>query len=480
MSRFISHSRTLAGIFILSYLALGASPSVLAATTITVKLTPGENIQTAVNAAPAGTTFVLTAGTYRMQSVKPKAYDVFEGQGTAILNGSEVLTFEKESETSTLWVAAATVGAPASGQCQEGHPLCGYDQDLFVDGSVQNPASSLEGLTSGSWYLDRSTGKVYLPENPTGHVVELGMTQFAFCSNVPGVQVEYMIVEHYASPAQTGAVGCYKEGTGWIVNHVEARFNHGTGIGLGPAGQILHSYVHNNGQMGVAIQGGTGSKVIDNEISWNNYAGYERNWEAGGSKFWETTNLLVESNYVHDNNGNGLWTDCNNVGTVYQSNTVVNNLGIGILHEISYNAVISLNTVEGNHFDLISPLNLWSSEIVLANSQNVEVYGNTVEVPATNADGIGILNELRGTGSLGVWVASNNNVHNNTITYLGSGGSSGMISYPGGPAVTGNQFDFNKYVLEDAGSLHWTWMKLLDFAQLQAAGQELHGAASIE
>ena len=174
MSRVLSQSRVFIAIVFFSCFAFDASHSAQAATTHTVKLSQGESIQAAVSAAPAGTTFVLAAGTYRMQSVKPKADDVFEGQGNVILKGSQVLTFERESGTSILWVAGATVGAPASGQCQAGYPLCGYDQDLFIDGSLQAPASSLEGLKAGSWYFNRSTGKVYIPGNPAGHVVELG------------------------------------------------------------------------------------------------------------------------------------------------------------------------------------------------------------------------------------------------------------------------------------------------------------------
>jgi hypothetical protein len=140
--------------------------------------------------------------------------------------------------------------------------------------------------------------------------------------------------------------------------------------------------------------------------------------------------------------------------------------------------VISGNTVKGNHVVSSSPLTLWSSQIVLANSQNVEVDFNTVEVPAAGADGIGLLNELRGVGILGVWTAANNNVHNNTITYLGTGGNSGFISYPGGPPAAGNRFDYDQYILPDAGSLHWEWMNPMDWKQLQSAGQELHGNTS--
>ena len=50
-------------------------------------LVPGANIQSAVNAASAGTTFCLAAGTYAKQSVTPKAGDKFIGAVGAILDG---------------------------------------------------------------------------------------------------------------------------------------------------------------------------------------------------------------------------------------------------------------------------------------------------------------------------------------------------------------------------------------------------------
>ncbi len=476
MSSVFSNLRAMIGITVVPALAFGVLQPGQAATTQTVELFPGDNIQSAVNGEPAGTTFVLQPGVYRLQSVQPKKGDIFVGKGSVILNGAEVLSFARESDEKELWVANATANRPDSGVCAAGHPLCTYDQDLFISGALQTSVSSLEGLKAGQWYFDRTAGKVYLPSNPGTGLAELGSAQFAFYGTAGGVQIENLIVQEYASLAQTGAVGGYKDGANWIVSHVESRWNHGTGISLGPGGQILNSYSHNNGQMGVAIVDGANSSVVSNEISWNNYAGYSTTWEAGGSKFWMTTNLVVESNYVHDNNGNGLWTDCDNVGTLYEHNTVTNNAGAGILHEISYNAVINNNTVEGNNTATDSTL--WNSQIVLANSQNVEVYGNTVEVAADGGNGVGLINEQRGTGTQGVWAAANNSIHNNTITYLGAGGSSVLMTYSGGPSATGNHFDYDKYVLPESGSTHWTWLKPLNWAQMQVAGQETHGSLS--
>jgi parallel beta-helix repeat protein len=200
--------------------------------------------------------------------------------------------------------------------------------------------------------------------------------------------------------------------------------------------------------------------------------GYDPGWEAGGSKFWATTNLVVESNYVHDNKGPGLWTDNSNVGTLYDSNTVINNLNEGIKHEISYNAIIRNNTVKGN--GNTPTVWLWNSQIEVQNSSNVEVYGNTVEVPADGGNGIGIINQNRGSGTLGPWVAANNYIHGNTVKYLGSQGGSGWVDDTGGSTAIGNLFDSDRFILQNGGSLHWDLASVDDVGRVPGcrAGSE--------
>ena len=57
---------------------------------------------------------------------------------------------------------------------------------------------------------------------------------------------------------------------------------------------------------------------------------------------------MVRNNYVHDNFGNGLWTDTDNVNTLYEGNTTTNNYLDGILHEVSYSATIRNNISKDN------------------------------------------------------------------------------------------------------------------------------------
>src|SRR5207302_10804402 len=68
-----------------------------------VTLSPGDNVQAAVDQSGPGTTFILNAGTFRLQSVQPKDGDIFVGTGATILNGAQLLTsFGREG---VLWVA---------------------------------------------------------------------------------------------------------------------------------------------------------------------------------------------------------------------------------------------------------------------------------------------------------------------------------------------------------------------------------------
>ncbi|MFN2382879.1 MAG: nitrous oxide reductase family maturation protein NosD [Gemmatimonadota bacterium] len=67
---------------------LAPSPLTLASATPVV-VAPGQSIQAAVNAHPAGTTFVIRAGRHRRQTITPKDGMTFVGEPGAILDGRD-------------------------------------------------------------------------------------------------------------------------------------------------------------------------------------------------------------------------------------------------------------------------------------------------------------------------------------------------------------------------------------------------------
>ena len=257
----------------------------------------------------------------------------------------------------------------------------------------------------------------------------------------------------------------------------EVRWNHGTGISLASGSQATLNYVHHNGQKGI---GGSGSNnlVEGNMVSFNNWAGFDPTWEAGGMKFAVASNLTVRGNSVHDNIGPGLWTDIGSINVLYENNVVANNTaGPGIQHEISYAATIRNNTVYNN--SIPQPSWLWGSQILIQNSQNVQVYGNLVETPAGGGNAIGIIQQYRGAGAYGPYLAINNSVFNNTVNFFNSWGAVGQIGDYNEPQLVqggNNTFDYNAYHVPNLYGYNWSWgTGGMQWSQFLQTGQEAHG-----
>ena len=167
---------------------------------------------------------------------------------------------------------------------------------------------------------------------------------------------------------------------------------------MGPDTIVRDSYIHHNGQLG--IHGGQAScsrakglVLADSELSFNNAAGYNYGWEGGATKWTHTDGLIASNNYIHDNYGSGLWTDGPNINVVFEGNRVEDNYASGIIHELGYAAVIRNNVVRRNGFEHPIQGDVWGAGILIDQSRDVEVYGNTVE---DNAAGITAVQEPAG------------------------------------------------------------------------------------
>jgi Ca2+-binding RTX toxin-like protein len=426
-----------------------------------IELNIGANYQQIVNNAPAGSTFWFAPGIHREVSIQPKDGDAFLGAPGAVLNGSELIT--SFTKSGSAWVI--------SGQTQEGvrnltdHTATGtqrggYPETVFFDDKPLKPVDALSKLTEGSFYFDYKADKIYLGSDPTGHKVETGQSAVAFNGSADNVTISGLTIEKYSTPAQYSAVDG-GSGEGWTIQNNEIRLIYGVGANVGTNGKIIGNYVHDNGEMG--LDGGGANIVVQgNELARNGYwSGIDMSWEGGGTKFTETTNLLVKGNYSHDNAGNGLWTDINNYNTTYDGNLVIGNALGGISHEISYDAVIKNNTVIGNGYNSIgggtqgNPVWLWGGQIQVHNSPNVEVYGNYVD--STNAgNGISLIEEDRGSGDRGAYLIRNEKIHDNIIVNAsGNGGNGGESNINNAAYVSGgSSWNNNKFYGTDG---HFNW-----------------------
>jgi parallel beta-helix repeat protein len=436
-----------------------------------IALSPGDDVQKAVGSNPALSTFFFKSGVYRLQSIHPKDGDTFIGDGGTVLSGAKLLTeFDREG---SLYVARNQPANPDTqihGECRKGYPRCGYPQDLYFDGLPLRAVAKKEKVKPGRFFYDYDGEAIYFADDPAGHVVEVSYSPFAF-SGGRKVSIFNITVEKYACADQQGAIGNHGEGKNWRIHDSESRWNHGVGIVLPPDSETLRNYVHHNGEMGFGSGAGSGA-FEDNEIAFNVWNGTDCGWECGGVKWAEVTEWIVTGNYVHDNQGPGLWADIDSRQMLFDSNRIEDNLLAGISYEISSNAIISNNIFRRNGAKRFGWG--WFGQIQIQNSRGVEVHGNTLELdPVRGGNGIMIIQQNRGHKHM----PSGNTIHDNDITMAGGEGAVAgwFADYKPHKFAASNHFDSNHYHVYDTGGPFWAPNEWVGFADWQATGQDPNG-----
>jgi len=273
-----------------------------------------------------------------------------------------------------------------------------------------------------------------------------GTTQFAFQGTTKNVTIRGLVVRNYTSPDQMGAIhpqagGDHRLlGYNWVIEGNEITANSGLGVRICLECKLLRNNIHHNGQMGM---GGVGDRALieGNEVAYNNTRNVDAGWEAGASKFVLSQGLVIRDNYVHHNNGPGLWCDIACRDALLEGNRIEHNRDAGIFYEISYGAIIRNNTLVGNGF---GPSGWYSAAAIINSaSPNVEVYGNVLSGNRFNI--IGQQQNRVDDMLYGPHLVQNFYVHDNTTI---GGGMTGVVTDTGDNAIfTGrnNRFVANAY-----------------------------------
>ncbi len=449
-------------------------------TSATVYIAPGQNIQALVDQHPAGTQYVLQSGMHRLQQIKPKDRDVFRGEMGAVLSGARLLTTFVQAGSH--WYATdQTQEGRLHGTCAVDAPRCNRPEDLFVNNKRLIHVSDRSQLNADTWYFDYAADRIYIAVDPAGKTIETSVLPSAFYGSADRVTIRDLTIEKYATIAQHGAVHPSEDGIGWRVRNNLLHQNHGAGVYARSNMRIVKNRILDNGHIGISGRG-TDIRVKKNEIAYNNAVGYHVGWEAGGAKFGRTDGLLLKGNYVHHNNGPGLWADVDSINIRYINNLVEWNSHTGIFHEISYKAVIKGNTIRFNASETAAWL--YGAQILISSSRDVSVKKNKVVVSAAGGNGIGVIHQDRGSGDHGPRVAYNNRVKNNTIIHLGTVGRSGVAvdwNHAQFWREANNVFDKNKYVVPSESVRFWEWNDAqLLWDDLRSHEQELQGKRTVK
>ncbi len=186
-----------------------------------------------------------------------------------------------------------------------------------------------------------------------------GINQFAFASDATNVTIEYLTIEGFVAAEGESAVNQDGAANWTVENNTITGTLDGAGVDISTNDVVTQNCLTANGEYGFdgyldggpSLGGGpTNVTLTDNEISDNGEQYYPDTscGCSGGGKFWETGGGTVTGNYVHNNYNVGLWIDTNNYGFNISDNYISDNYAEGIQYELSYNALISDNTLIGN------------------------------------------------------------------------------------------------------------------------------------
>jgi hypothetical protein len=489
----------------------------------TVNIYPGNDIPSIVNSSPAGTTFLIYPGTYRLtESIVPKNGDSFIGQTAcqppasscaAIISGSRVIGPQATFDGTDYKVLDQTQQGQTSSLanvCDNGWSGCIYPEDLFFDHApLQHLKSSTRpSIASGQWWFDYRNHVIYFHDNPSGHVVETSVLDNAFGGWENNVTIQYLTIEEFANMFPTGAIGTapgnvpQTQGANWTVQNNEVLLNHGFGVRVNYGIQVLNNYVHDNGQTGIA--GGIASTsnpttesmnsnilIQGNTINHNDYAHFSADFGAGGVKTGATSGIVLRGNTIQHNEGAGIHFDVDNQNELVDGNTITDNTDSdGLVQEIGYGRSIFRNNIVLRNGAQVNSNNV-SFQIDSRASSGVVAYCNVMEVssgPGINGWAIGAAN--RGYSVYPPYqylVTTGSSVHHNTVIW--DTGASGIVGYLQNDAANQPNFfasnappDFNTYHLPSAWATDFIYGRNSSlgnagqtFPNYQVAGADVHG-----
>jgi parallel beta-helix repeat protein len=278
-----------------------------------VVISPAQSIPSVVAADPAGTTFILQAGTHLQQSVIPKSGDRFIGEPGAILDGQGVTPF----------AFSGGISPYASNVTIRGLRITGY-QPRFQHGAVDAGGNSPSDATTG-WVID---------SNEVAYNGEYGI-RLGNSARITNNNVHHNKRLNIAGSGKHTVIASNEIAFGNYLGAFDADFEAGGTKFTHSDGLVLRgNYVHDNVGAGL-------------HLDLNNI------------------NTIVEANRVDHNGSEGIVLEISYKATIF-NNTVTNNgwfdprnrynfiwnAGIGI--HASTDVEVYGNTVSGNYAGVVA------------------------------------------------------------------------------------------------------------------------------
>lgn len=402
---------------------------------------PFRTISAAVKSVPGGATIVVRAGTYRESVVFPykKRLSLQAHPGEAVwLDGSSPVTGWKASDGlwfSDGWTHDFDATDPTEGAGQywnmvsASYPMASHPEQVFLDGVQLRQVGSRAAVKPGTFFLDSSANRLYLGNNPAGHLVEASARGEAiYINHGDGSAVRGIGVRRFAdSLLRYGAVKLFADDV--TVEDLVVKDNATRGIGIhGHRVTLRRVTATGNGQLGIGADQSDRLLIEDSIVTGNNTERFNTAPVAGGIKLTSSRNGTVRGSTISDNIGNGLWLDESCFDFRVVSNEIERNTTTGMHLEISghlkvVDNLVADNLTSGVRIAESNEVDVWNNTLV-RNKQNLDVIDGPRLAKNTSTPGH---DPRRGVDPQVTWMTSGVRLRNNLVI----NGRSGTVSLLG-------------------------------------------------
>lgn len=349
---------------------------------------PLRTISAAVVKATNGSSIVVRAGTYNETVQVPvnERLTIQNYPGEAVwLDGSVPVTnwipdgtawridgWTPRFDRSPTYTPGAPDGTNPSWQfINPAYPYAAYPEQVFYDGVSLKQVGTRAAVTTGTFFVDNATSRIFLGNNPSGRSVQVSNLQQALIVRSAGSVVRGIGVRRYApSVPQLGAVQAL--GSAMTLENVVIQDSATTGLFVGADYgnniTLRAVTVERSGMLGVAATFADGLTLDSVRFVNNNVERFNTSPVSGGIKIARSRVIRIKDSTFSNNVGPGVWMDESVYDAVVSGNDMRDNVGHGLSFEISSKLLMVNNVLVNNG----------ANGVKLNNAQSVELWNNTI------------------------------------------------------------------------------------------------------
>ena len=209
--------------------------------------------------------------------------------------------------------------------------------------------SSISDMEPGSFFYDLDAKKLYVWLNdggdPNTHMMEVSARRHLLIVYCDGTRISGFKMTHSTGSAYEGTSPVEISGSNNLLENSEITWCDYVALLVGGSNNTVSKCkLNNNGNSGIGGYG-WGNRILNCEMSFNNYRHWSSAWHAGGLKVipfahdWIVSDCIAEGNFESP----GIWFDGNMANVTIQNCKAFHNGGTGIFYEIGERGIIKNN-----------------------------------------------------------------------------------------------------------------------------------------